>query len=103
MTVFIEILPLSDDNEISFSDIELFHVGCMPGTMQIHPRNQATNLYSFKCDCGFYIELAETGKAADMILHISIDCQTLEILPTGSFLSNTTNEIVIKPRVILNT
>jgi hypothetical protein len=76
MTVSIEILPLSDDNnDISFSDLELFHVDCMPGIMQQF-RNPATNLYSFKCSCGFYIELTDSSTAANVIFRTAIDNQT---------------------------
>lgn len=99
MTVSIEIPPLSDDNDISFSDLELFHVGCMPGTMQIQPRNPATNLYYFRCDCGFNIELNHDGIAANVIFRTATDNQTRGVLPTGSFSSNMIDEIVIKPRV----
>jgi len=102
MTVSIEILqPLSIDKEISFSDLELFHVGCMPGTMQIR-RNPATNLYSLRCDCGLMIELTDDCIAKNMISRTAIYNQTRGVLPTGSFSSNTTDEIVIEPRVRSN-
>jgi hypothetical protein len=102
MTVSIEILPLSDDDKyILFSDLKLFHVGCMSETMQQH-RNPATNLYSFRCGCGFYIELTDSSTAANVIIRTATDNQTRDVLPTGSFSSNITDEIVIEPRVNCN-
>lgn len=97
MTVTIEVLPLSDDRAISFSDLELFHAGCTSETMQKY-RNPVTNLYSLRCECGLNIELIEAGTAENLIICTAIDNQC-GILPTGSFSSNTADKILIEPHV----
>lgn len=101
MTVSIEVLPLSDDRDISLSDLELFHVGYAPGIMRII-RNPATNLYSLRCGCGLTIDLTADGIAENVILRTAIDNQTQEVLPTCSFLSNRADEVSIEPRVRRN-
>ena len=101
MTISIEVLPLSDSRPISFSDLELFHIGCTPGTMQIHT-NPATNVYSLSCNCGLNIELTNNGTAEKVIIRTAIDNNSRELLPADSFLSHMADEVAIEPRVRRN-
>ena len=62
MSVSIEVLPLKDNRDISFSDLNIFHTGCTSNAMTKH-RNPIGGTYRLQCTCGLEIELPSDGKA----------------------------------------
>lgn len=85
MSNLIEIVPLYDCQNISFSDIVIRHKGCNCGSIKTH-RNPATNNWSLRCDCGFEITNMNDS-AVQIIERTAIDLLPRE-LATGTFSCN---------------
>lgn len=85
MSIVIEVVPLSDNQEISVIDLNLFHGGCTPGAI-LQRRNLAGEGYSLACACGLTLGLSEN--AMTVLTYTAIDGQSRSLLDNDSLAIN---------------
>jgi hypothetical protein len=67
MPFTIEVTPVSDNEDISFYNLELIHSDCTSGSIKKH-RNPVTNIYSLTCGCGLEVSFSDEHTGPDVII-----------------------------------
>lgn len=96
MEARIVVVSLKDNQEISFSDLQLFHAGCNPGSLKKN-RDPITDTHTLLCDCGFKMDFPVNHIAMREILLTAID-ELSRPLPKDSFSCNRGNAVVVVSR-----
>jgi len=78
MIVEIRVAPLSDNKEISFQSILLYHGNCSAHPMDKH-RDVASNNYKLKCECGLELELTADGLVKEEIIKVAIGGEAVQV------------------------
>lgn len=86
MVVNIRVAPLSDNKEISFQLIELYHEPCSTHQMAKH-RDVALNSYKLECECGLEIHIPAGSNAKEGFIKVAIGAPEARI-EQGAFYSN---------------
>ena len=77
----IEVVPLNDNEETSFSGLRLFHAGCGSESLTKH-HDPLSGIYSLSCPCGFSLTLTNADMMA--ITYTAIDEQPRSISRAGA-------------------
>lgn len=86
MVVNIRVAPLSDNKEISFQLIDLYHESCSTHPMTKH-RDVASNSYKLKCECGLEIDIPADSDAKLEFIKVAIGAPQARI-ERSAFYSN---------------
>lgn len=76
MSIQLEVVPLRDNQEISASELVLYHSECRQAKMILR-RDAVGGGYSLRCDCGLQLDLSE--ESFSVITYASIDAQPREL------------------------
>lgn len=71
MSCILEVEPTKDSEPLSYSKLNIAHVGCDADQTKIH-RNPATNEYCIRCNCGFELILVDGGDGLSKIMETAI-------------------------------
>lgn len=77
----IEVVPLCDNEETTFSNLRLFHGGCAPHPLTKY-RDPLSDTYSLRCQCGSSLALSDNDIMA--ITYTAIDQQPRSISRTDA-------------------
>lgn len=72
MVIQLEVVPLRDNQEISASDLVLFHSECGQGRASLR-REMVGDGYTLLCDCGLRLDLSED--TVSVMTYAAIDAQ----------------------------
>jgi len=95
MPFTIEVEPVTDNEEISFYNLELFHFGCTLEPINKH-RNPITNIFTLKCGCGLEVLFSDEYTGTTTILRTAIDKQQREI-KKEDYHSNRVGPFIVAP------
>ena len=91
MNIQIEVVPLRDNQEISTSELALYHSGCARGRISLR-REMSGDRFTLRCDCGLQLDLSE--ESVSLITYAAIDAQPrLLELPDSATVQVTIREI----------
>ena len=78
MNIQLEVVPLQDNQEISASELLLYHSECGQGRMSLR-RKMAGDGYPLRCDCGLQLELSKESVSVFTYAAISAQPRFLKL------------------------